>query len=297
VDSEVPVHIHGESGTGKELVARAVHSYGPRAKGPFVSENCAALTETLLESELFGYVKGAFTGADKPRKGLFELAHKGTLFLDEVGDMSPGMQRKLLRVLQEGEVRPVGGVEPVKVDVRIVSASNRDLQAMVESHEFREDLFYRLRVLHIRLPSLRERKEDIPLLVSTFLDREAKRQGGRPRRMAPGVMDMLLVYDWPGNVRELENECLRMLALSGEVIEPEVLSEQVRGYVPKPLDAGRPDEVRDLNVLVEQIEVAEIRKALALHDGNKTRAADALRISRFALQRKLEKYGIAAADE
>jgi transcriptional regulator with GAF, ATPase, and Fis domain len=297
VDSEVPVHIHGESGTGKELVARAVHAYGPRAKGPFVSENCAALTETLLESELFGYVKGAFTGADKPRKGLFELAHKGTLFLDEVGDMSPGMQRKLLRVLQEGEVRPVGGVEPVKVDVRIVSASNRDLQAMVATHEFREDLFYRLRVLHIRLPSLRERREDIPLLVSTFLDREAKRQGGRPRRIAPGVMDLLLAYDWPGNVRELENECLRMLALSGEVIEPEVLSEQVRGFVPKPMDAGRPDEVRDLNLLVEQVEVSEIRKALGLHEGNKTRAADALKISRFALQRKLEKYGIAAADE
>ena len=206
VDSEVPVHVHGESGTGKELVARAIHAYGPRAKGPFVSENCAALTETLLESELFGYVKGAFTGADKPRKGLFEMAHKGTLFLDEVGDMSPGMQRKLLRVLQEGEVRPVGGVEPVRVDVRIVSASNRDLSAMIETGEFREDLFYRLRVLHIRLPALRERKEDVPLLVSAFLDREAKRSGGKPRRLAPGVMDHLLSYDWPGNIRELENE-------------------------------------------------------------------------------------------
>ncbi|MCG3133939.1 MAG: Anaerobic nitric oxide reductase transcription regulator NorR [Planctomycetes bacterium] len=294
VESEVPVHICGESGTGKELVARAVHAYGPRRAGPFVSENCAALTETLLESELFGYVKGAFTGADKPRKGLFELAHKGTLFLDEVGDMSPGMQRKLLRVLQEGEVRPVGGVEPIKVDVRILSASNRDLAAMVETGEFREDLFYRLRVLHVRLPSLRERKEDIPVLVASFLDREAKRSGGRPLRLAPGVLESLLRYDWPGNVRELENECMRMTALATEVVEADVLSDQVRGYVPRGPDIGSPDDIRDLNVLVEQVEVGEIRKALALHGSNKTRAADALRISRFALQRKLEKYGIAA---
>ena len=296
VETEVPVLIYGESGTGKELVARAVHAYGPRAKGPFVSENCAALTETLLESELFGYVKGAFTGADKSRKGLFELAHKGTLFLDEVGDMSQGMQRKLLRVLQEGEVRPVGGVEPFNVDVRIVSASNRDLSAMVEAGEFREDLFYRLRVLHVRMPALRERKEDVPLLVTTFLDREAKRSGGRPKRLAAGVLDLLLNYDWPGNVRELENECLRMTALSGDIIEPDVLSEQIRGFRPRAFDTGRPDEVRDLNLLVEQVEVAEIRKALSLHENNKTRAADALQISRFALQRKLEKYNIAAED-
>ncbi len=296
VDSEVPVHIHGESGTGKELVARAIHAYGPRKNQAFVSENCAALTETLLESELFGYVKGAFTGADKPRKGLFEMAHRGTLFLDEVGDMSPGMQRKLLRVLQEGEIRPVGGVESVKVDVRIVSASNRDLQAMVERGEFREDLLYRLRVLHIRTPSLRERKEDIALLVSTFLDREAKRAGGRPKRIAPGVMELLLRYDWPGNVRELENECQRMIALSGEVIEADVLSEQIRGWTPRGPDPGRADEVRDLNLLIEAVEVGEIRKALGLHENNKTRAADALRISRFALQRKLEKYGIVLDD-
>jgi transcriptional regulator with PAS, ATPase and Fis domain len=296
VDSEVPVHIHGESGTGKELVARAIHMYGPRAKGAFVSENCAALTETLLESELFGYVKGAFTGAEKDKKGLFEQAHKGTLFLDEVGDMSQGMQRKLLRVLQEGEVRPVGGVAPVKVDVRILSASNRDLSAMVEDGSFREDLFYRLRVLHIRMPPLRERREDVPLLVSTFLDREAKRMGGKPKRMAPGVLELLVAYDWPGNVRELENECLRMVALSSEVVESDVLSEQIRGHVPKGLPASSPDEVRDLNVLVETVEVNEIRKALSLAENNKTRAADMLRISRFALQRKLEKYGIELPD-
>jgi transcriptional regulator with GAF, ATPase, and Fis domain len=296
VDSEVPVHIYGESGTGKELVARAIHVHGPRSKNAFVSENCAALTETLLESELFGYVKGAFTGAEKDKKGLFELAHKGTLFLDEVGDMSQGMQRKLLRVLQEGEVRPVGGVAAIKVDVRILSASNRDLSSMVEDGTFREDLFYRLRVLHIRMPPLRERKEDIALLASHFLDREAKRMGGKPRRLAPGVLDMLCAYDWPGNVRELENEVLRMVALSGEVVETDVLSEQIRGHVPKGLPVGSPDEVRDLNVLIETVEVNEIRKSLRLAENNKTRAADLLRISRFALQRKLEKYGIELPD-
>ncbi len=296
VDSEVPVHIYGESGTGKELVARAIHVHGPRSKNAFVSENCAALTETLLESELFGYVKGAFTGADKDKKGLFELAHKGTLFLDEVGDMSQGMQRKLLRVLQEGEVRPVGGVAAIKVDVRILSASNRDLSSMVEDGSFREDLFYRLRVLHIRMPPLRERKEDIALLASHFLDREAKRMGGKPRRLAPGVLDMLCAYDWPGNVRELENEVLRMVALSGEVVETEVLSEQIKGHVPKGLPVGSPDEVRDLNVLIETVEVNEIRKSLRLAENNKTRAAELLRISRFALQRKLEKYGIELPD-
>ena len=296
VDSEVPVHVQGESGTGKELIARAIHRHGPRKSGPFVSENCAALTETLLESELFGYVKGAFTGADRPRKGLFELAHQGTLFLDEVGDMSPNMQRKLLRVLQEGEVRRVGGVEPVKVDVRIVTASNRDLREMVGTGEFREDLFYRLRVLQIGMPPLRERLEDVPLLVSHFLDREALRLGGRPIRLAPGVLDLLTAYDWPGNVRELENECMRMVALSGEIVEPDVLSEQIRGHVPVPVPSGKPDEVRDLNALVQVIETAEIQKALRLHDGNKTKAADALCISRFALQRKLEKYGIEVPD-
>ncbi len=297
VDSDVPVHIHGESGTGKELIARAVHRHGPRHDGPYVSENCAALTETLLESELFGYVKGAFTGADRSRKGLFELAHTGTLFLDEVGDMSAGMQRKLLRVLQEGEVRPVGGVEPVRVDVRIVSASNRDLREMVQKGEFREDLYYRLRVLQIRMPPLRERREDVPLLISHFLDREARRTGGKPVRLAPGVLDLLVAYDWPGNVRELENECMRMVALAGEVVETDVLSEQIRGHVPAALPLGRPDEVRDLNELVQMIEVKEIEKALRLFGSNKTKAADALSISRFALQRKLEKYGIEVGDE
>jgi two-component system response regulator AtoC len=292
----VPVFVFGESGTGKELVAKAIHRHGPRQKGPIVSENCAALTETLLESELFGYVKGAFTGADRTRKGLFEVADTGTLFLDEVGDMSSNMQRKLLRVLQEGEVRPVGGVEPVKVDVRIVSASNRDLRELVRAGEFREDLFYRLSVLQIRMPPLRERREDIPLLISHFFDREAKRTGGRLRLLAPGVMDALMEYDWPGNVRELENECLRMLALSNEVVELDVLSEQIRGFVPSGAPEGPPDEVRDLNVLVEAVEVAEIAKALRIHRNNKTKAADALCISRFALQRKMEKYGIDLPD-
>ncbi len=296
VDSDVPVHIHGESGTGKELIARAIHVHGRRNDCPFISENCAALTETLLESELFGYVRGAFTGAERDRKGLFELAHTGTLFLDEVGDMSQGMQRKLLRVLQEGEVRRVGAVEPIKVDVRIVSASNRDLHQMVADGEFRQDLYYRLRVLQIGMPPLRERREDVPLLVSHFLDREALRTGGKPVRLAPGVLESLTAYDWPGNVRELENECMRMVALSGEIVEPSVLSEQIRGHVPQSIPIGKPDVVRDLGQLVQNVEVAEIEKALTLFGNNKTKAADALCISRFALQRKLEKYGIEIGD-
>jgi len=167
---------------------------------------------------------------------------------------------------------------------------------MVEDGSFREDLYYRLRVLHIRMPPVRERKEDIPLLISHFLDREAKRMGGKPRRLAPGVIELLTAYDWPGNVRELENEVLRMVALSGEVVEPDVLSEQIRGHVPRGLPVGSPDEVRDLNVLIETVEVNEIRKALRLAENNKTRAADLLKISRFALQRKLEKYGIELPD-
>jgi DNA-binding NtrC family response regulator len=182
------------------------------------------------------------------------------------------------------------------VVVRIVSASNRDLRELVRAGEFREDLFYLLSVLQIRMPPLRERREDIPLLISHFFDREAKRTGGRLRLLAPGVMDALMEYDWPGNVRELENECLRMLALSNEVVELDVLSEQIRGFVPSGAPEGPPDEVRDLNVLVEAVEVAEIAKALRIHRNNKTKAADALCISRFALQRKMEKYGIDLPD-
>ena len=289
--TEEPVLITGDSGTGKELIARAVHAHGPRAKQPFLSENCAALTETLLESELFGHVRGAFTGADRDKRGLFELADTGTLFLDEVGDMSPAMQKKLLRALQEGEIRPVGAKSLRKVDVRIVSASNKRLDRLVRAGEFREDLYYRLKVLTIDLPPLRDRKGDVPILIDHFLDRFAK-PGTARKHVEDGVMDILGAYEWPGNVRELENEVKRMLALSDDVITPDVLSEQVRLGARGLFAQDDDGPVQNLIDLVEQVERREIEKALHVSKNNKTRAADLLGISRFTLQRKLEKYGM-----
>jgi Nif-specific regulatory protein len=212
-DTSVPVFIHGESGTGKELVAKAIHYNGPRKKHRMISENCAATSESLLESELFGYMRGAFTGAQADRKGLFELASKGTLFLDEVGDMSLGMQKKLLRVLQEGEVRRVGGKDTIKVDVRIVSASNKDLKRLVEEGTFREDLYYRLNVVKVDLPPLRDRKEDLPLLIDHFLSME---NTGLRKAFTPDGMQMLMRYNWPGNIRELKNVVERSKIISDD---------------------------------------------------------------------------------
>ncbi|MDJ0523360.1 MAG: sigma 54-interacting transcriptional regulator, partial [Planctomycetota bacterium] len=253
------------------------------------SENCAALTDTLLESELFGHVKGSFTGADRDKKGLFELADKGTLFLDEVGDMSPDMQKKLLRALQEGEIRPVGGKAVKHVDVRIVSASNKNLARLVGAGEFREDLFYRLRVLTVDLPPLRDRKDDVALLTQHFLELHTK--SGRPvKQLDDGVLELLQGYDWPGNVRELENEVKRMVALSEETIGADVLSQHVRRGARGIVDLADDDEVHNLIELVERVERREIEKALRVAQGNKTRAADLLGISRFTLQRKLDKY-------
>jgi transcriptional regulator with GAF, ATPase, and Fis domain len=294
VATEQPVLIEGESGTGKELVARAIHSKGPRARQAFLSENCAALTDTLLESELFGHVRGAFTGAERDKKGLFELADRGTLFLDEVGDMSPDMQKKLLRALQEGEIRPVGGKTVRKVDVRIISASNKDLRRLVEAGEFREDLYYRLKVLTIRMPPLRQRKEDVPSLVEHFLRVHAP-PGRRPKTLGEGVMERLMAYDWPGNVRELENESKLMIALGDEVVTPDILSESVRRGRSAPWEEREDGPVQNLVELVERVERREIEKALRMAAGNKTRASDLLGISRFTLQRKLEKYGMEAA--
>ena len=221
-DTPVPVFIHGESGTGKELVAKAIHYNGPRRKMRLISENCAATSETLLESELFGYMKGAFTGAQNDRKGLFELANKGTLFLDEVGDMSLGMQKKLLRVLQEGEIRRVGGKDTVKVDVRIISASNKDLKKLVEEGKFREDLYYRLNVVKVDLPPLRERREDIPLLIEHFLKDE--RTGTTPVKFDADAMQLMIRYNWPGNIRELRNVVERAKIISdGKVITKDAI--------------------------------------------------------------------------
>jgi transcriptional regulator with GAF, ATPase, and Fis domain len=293
VDSEEPVLIEGENGTGKELIAKAIHYNGPRQTGAFVAENVAAIPETLVESELFGYMRGAFTGADRDKPGLFELANGGTLFLDEVGDMPLDVQKKLLRVLQEREVRRVGGKKTIKVDVRIISATNRDLRRMIEEGTgFREDLYYRLRVLSVSLPALRERREDIGILVPHFLKVHTP-SGLKPKQMTPAALRVLEGYEWPGNIRELENEVKRLIAVAGDVIHEEDVSDPVKrgprgvaGY------EGQPGEVRNLDDLVAQVEVSEIRRAMLLTDGNKTRAADMLGISRFTLQRKMEKYNI-----
>ncbi|MHC4550109.1 MAG: sigma 54-interacting transcriptional regulator [Planctomycetota bacterium] len=292
VDSEEGVLIEGENGTGKELIARAIHYNGPRQKAPFVAENVAAIPETLVESELFGHVRGSFTGADRDKPGLFELADGGTLFLDEVGDMPGDLQKKLLRVLQEREVRRIGDKGMRKVNVRIISATNHDLRKMVEEKGFREDLFYRLRVLSIGLPPLRERRGDITLLVTHFL-RAHTPSGLKPKQITPRALNALEGYDWPGNIRELENEVKRLIAVAGDVIHEEDLSEQVL-QGPRAVEGfeGHPGQVRNLDALVGQVEVEEIRKALTLTDGNKTRAAEMLGISRFTLQRKMEKHGL-----
>ncbi len=227
-DSEIPVLIRGESGTGKELVARAIHENGPRRGKPYVSENCAALTETLLESELFGHVKGAFTGAVANKPGLFDQADGGTLFLDEVGDMSLGLQKKVLRALQDGEIRPVGGKARKHGDVRIVSATNRPLEQMITDGRFREDLYYRLNVVKLRLPPLRERAGDIPFLIEHFVAKACKQYGLPPKRIAPEAMAMLAAHTWPGNIRELENEVSRMVLMGDDPIAPAALSDAIR---------------------------------------------------------------------
>lgn len=226
--SHYPVLIQGESGTGKELVARALHQYGPRKDKPFVSENCAAIPESLLESELFGHKKGAFTGAVADRKGHFEAANTGTIFLDEIGDMSPAMQTKLLRVLQDGEVRAVGGDKVAHVDVRVIAASNKDLRDLVAKRQFREDLYFRLNVITITLPPLRDRKEDVALLARHFLQK-ARAETNREVVLTPAALKALQRYRWPGNVRELENEIRRGVALCDHVIDAPDLSPEVRG--------------------------------------------------------------------
>ncbi|NIV49637.1 MAG: AAA domain-containing protein, partial [Gammaproteobacteria bacterium] len=223
------VLITGETGTGKDLVARAIHYAGPRKEARFVAQNCGALPDTLLESELFGHRRGAFTGAHQDKKGLFELAHGGTIFLDEIGETNPGMQVRLLRVLQDGEVRPLGSSETRKVDVRVIAATNRDLRQMVDRGDFREDLFYRLRVVELPLPALRERPEDIPPLAEHFLERAAESMGKTMRGFTHSAMNRLTGYPWPGNVRELENEIERAVALAGDAdtVTAEMLSDHV----------------------------------------------------------------------
>jgi transcriptional regulator with GAF, ATPase, and Fis domain len=290
-DTSLPVVIQGESGTGKELVARALHTNGPRRGRPFVGENCAAIPETLLESTLFGYVRGAFTGAEHDTKGLFEIADTGTLFLDEVGEMSPAMQGKLLRVLQEGELRRVGSERTRKVDVRIVAATNRDLTAMVEENKFRRDLYFRLNVANIALPPLRDRRDDIPLLVAHFLARLSKTAGrSEPRAIDPAALGRLCAYRWPGNVRELENELSRVDALAAGRITVADLSPRVAAADDEArLSAEDPDKLT-LKPRVERLERSLLREALGRCGNNQTKAAELLGLSRFGLQKKLKRY-------
>ena len=286
-DADVPVVIHGESGTGKELVARALHEAGPRSVGPFIAENCGAIPESLLESVLFGHAKGAFTGAISSKAGLFEAAHGGTIFLDEVGEMSSAMQTKLLRVLQEGELRRVGDNRMRPVDVRVIAASNRDLEAMVERGEFRRDLYYRINVVKLELPPLRERVDDLPALVEHFL---ARHGSGRGLRVSSAAMRCLAQHQWPGNVRELENEVHRWVALADGEVGPDDLSM-------RPSSSGSPsatpefgeDDDLQIRPRVERMERALIAQAMERTGQNQTKAAALLGLSRYGLQKKLRR--------
>ncbi len=289
------VLITGESGTGKEMVARAIHGLSPRADKPFMPINCGAFTETLLESELFGYVKGAFTGATANRKGLFEAADKGTIFLDEIGEMSPTMQVKLLRVLQERRVRPVGAHEESVVDARVIAATNRDLAAMVKQGAFREDLYYRVSVIPIELPPLREKREDIPDLVSHFVEKYCT-QTGRNLSISERATELLEGYLWPGNVRELEHTIERAVALERtDTIQAESLPQAVTNYNPArhaPSDYDLPDEGLNLVAHLEHLEKNYVLEALRQTGGNQTRAAELLHMPVRSLRHLLDKHGI-----
>ena len=290
--SDVVVHISGESGTGKELVARALHLRSRRAAGPFVKVNCGALTDTLLESELFGHEKGSFTGAIKRKLGRFELADKGTLFLDEVGDMTPNLQLKLLRVLQEQQFERVGGEETVQVDVRVVSATHRDLKKAVEEGIFREDLFYRLHVVPFRVPSLRERREDIPLLVDHFIKKLGPRANANVRRIDEAALARLSTYAWPGNVRELENAIEQSLVFaSGDSIDLGALPPFLREGASESTLA-LPGNAMSLPEILDDLERQLIQRAYDRTGGVKTETARVLGIKTSALYYKLEKYGI-----
>jgi len=292
VHTRVTVLIEGETGTGKELIASAVHYWSDRRDRLFVAQNCAALPENLLESELFGHKKGAFTGATEDKKGLFELADGGTLFLDEVGEMPLNLQAKLLRALQEGEIRPVGASKTIKVDVRIVAATHRDLEKEVAEGRFREDLFYRLKVFPIRVPPLRERHEDIPLLAAHFLRKYCQEFGKNISGFSQQAMEMLQTYKWPGNVRELENEVQRLViqADEGSFIEPEHLSPKIR-QVENLLDRVHPIK-GTLKEMMDQVEKWILLEALKEHGHNKSQTAKTLGITREGLHKKLKHFGI-----
>lgn len=289
VDSDATVLVTGESGTGKEVVARALHAQGRRRAGPFVAINCAAMPETLLESELFGHAKGAFTDAKAAQAGLFVRANGGTLFLDEIGDMPLGLQPKLLRALQEKKVRPVGGSDEVAFDARIVAASNRDLESMVEEQRFREDLYYRINVIHVPLPPLRARGGDVLLLAQHLIDRFATHAGKRVTGLSAEAADKLLAYGWPGNVRELSNCIERAIALTrDEELTVSDLPEKIRSYRSSTLvlSADDPSEILPL----EEVERRYILRVVESAGGNRSLAAQLLGVDRKTLYRKLERY-------
>jgi len=295
------VLITGESGTGKELAARAIHDNSPRSQAPFITINCGAFPETLLESELFGYMKGAFTGANENRQGLFQAAHGGTLFMDEIGNMSLSMQVKLYRVLQEGKVRPLGSTEEVDLDVRVIAATNKDLEKEIAEGRFREDLYYRLSVIPLHLPSLRERREDIPLLARAFLDRFRRSMEKRVEGFHPEALRRLEAYDWPGNVRELENTIERAVALeSGSLVSVDVLPEKVShfyqegqaGRFPKGGDSLVPEEGVDFDKAILEMERAHLLAALERADGVHKRAAKLLGITYDSFRHLAKKHKI-----
>ncbi len=296
--SQASVLISGESGTGKELIARAIHYNSRRAKGPFIKVNCAALPESLLESELFGHEKGAFTGAQTLRQGLFERANEGTLLLDEIGEMPLVLQAKLLRILQEREFERIGGHQTIKVDIRIIAATNRDLQAMVKEGTFREDLFYRLNVIHLILPPLRDRREDISLLANHFLQKFSSENQRDIIDIDPMAMSLLTAWSWPGNIRELSNVIERAVVMnSGPIIFSEDLPPQIRQPVCNAGEAKTtPVGERNLKEEIKRVEKRIIMEVLEQQEGNRTRTALMLGISRRALMYKLREYGIDPAD-
>ncbi len=290
--SDSTVLVEGESGTGKELVARAIHNLGPRKGGPFIAINCAAVPDSLIESELFGYKKGAFTDAKKDKPGRFALAEGGTLLLDEIGELSPQMQAKLLRVLQEKEYEPLGSTETVHADVRVIASTNRTLADDVERRKFRQDLYYRLNVVQIELPALRDRKEDIPILVQHFIDRFNTLQGRRIAGCSERVMSILLRYDFPGNIRELENAIEHAFVICIDTtIQVDDLPQHI---LTKVVSTEKPSATP---LPLEDAEMQAIRSALEKNDFNRTQTARELGISRNTLWRKMKKYGIAASSQ
>ncbi len=292
--------ITGESGTGKELVARAIHENSSRSNAPFITINCGAFPETLLESELFGYMKGAFTGANENRRGLFQAAHGGTLFMDEIGNMNLAMQVKLYRVLQEGKIRPLGSNEELDVDVRVITATNKDLEKAIAADEFREDLFYRLSVIPIHVPPLRDRRDDIPLLARHFLERFRKQMEKPIEAISPQAMSRLESYDWPGNVRELENTIERAVALeSGPEISVTVLPERIaisKGEAAAasfhPGTPEFPQEGVDFEAALAGTEKLYLQAALEKSEGVRTRAAELLKISYRSFRHYAKKHDL-----